>query len=1590
MLKRITDSAARYCRMHRLHSWLGLALMVVAGLGTAFAASTLPTQLFKPIGNTTDSGSGDYISSGSGGLPGTAKYFSYYIEVPPGLPRLVVDIFDADVGVGGDADRTGNRDWDFSTPTWATTATYRLFNPSGVQQTTVFSTGNRTTPAASDNQWLTFYDSSVTTAPAVAGSTEVTTDTAASLNLTVPTQTAVGDLLIAAIARDLDGTTGTVSAPAGWSLLNEGDCPSTACSLALFYRLVTAIPPSPQSFTWTGAQRAAGTMLTLRGVDSTTPFDGVAVANQTGSTTNPVAPGVTTNTANTLVIRVVGAGPNVVFSPPPSHTEVWDNGYGQTGDQAIRGSAATAVQPTAGATGSATFTADTNRWRTATFALRAAPAGSVPPGHWELRVDLSASGGNDINAFGLRAHDGTPGSGGVEIPMYYRPFTQYGTDSATGNNDQVAFVNYPYVTSGCECYSRNWDGDGAGTFAFDRPARSAGSPTFPQVTSFTASGATAWGANTITGWTDRFNAIEYGIWRLRHQSIEWSEGAGNIYTFYMTDFNNTAPPPTAQQQANSMRVYLPTDAGTPPAKPYLAQWVRFDDSGTNPPTLNQPSRYKIRVYVSNPTSQPITFSGSNLVTVRVPGAQTPGNVYYTGTGQVTQGSIVSQPGEGGSGAVTWNPGTVVAGSSAQLTYTVLVTPLQAATDIPVTGTPTLNGTTATYLDETGVATHTLGPLCGLRISTTNAPTQAVLSGLRAFRHRDGVLVRWETASEVGTAGFRLSRWDAATSRFVPVSDELAVALPEAVQGAAYELVDRTADPRAAQIYRVLEVEFDGAERELGVFEVSVEDAPGLTGGDPVARLPWRETAAPSLPGLPDVTGAAPGQLAAKIAVAADGVYYVSADALAPVLGLTPSVVRTRIQTGMLSLTNRGSAVAWLPAAGGNGLYFFGQGIDDTYAAHNIYRISQGRGALIQAAGSAPPPGEGLLESSTVLHSEVDQLAVLALPLDPDGDYWFWELLVAGDAARGRKTLSVSVPAPAATANRATISVAMLGRTSSGVTREHHVRVYLNGNPIGETWWEGITPNTLVASVSQDLLREGDNAVEVEALRDAGVPYSYVYVDSVDLSYLRRHEALASALHVAQPGSQPVTVAGFADAFVKVLDVTSPRAPKLLDKSRIEPGATGFRATFLPTKGSRQLTLASAGGTMSPVRIWRDTPSRLRVPGNSADYLVITAPELVNAAEGLADLRRQRGLRAQVVDLEDVYDEFSYGIPTPKAIRDFLAYVKTSWSGQTPLVVLAGAGTYDYKNLLGLGGNLVPPLLITTPSGLFSSDGSLADVVGSTGRELHGLANKAGGDGLPDLAIGRLPVATSEELAAQVEKIRAFENGKPSEWTGRALLVADNPEGGVDFGADSEGLGALLPSAMVAERVYLGELPLAKAREALKTQWNEGVGFVNYLGHGGLDRWAGEGLLVNADVPTLGSDGQLPLVASMTCVIGRFEAPGLDSLGEALVREPHGGAIAVWAASGVGNHTDSEMLGRYLIGALAAAQARVDDDSAGRPGQDRPTVGDLVLESLARYSGSGAPPSTGLLYNLLGDPALQLHPIPTPPPMTPPPGNDGRP
>ena len=292
----------------------------------------------------------------------------------------------------------------------------------------------------------------------------------------------------------------------------------------------------------------------------------------------------------------------------------------------------------------------------------------------------------------------------------------------------------------------------------------------------------------------------------------------------------------------------------------------------------------------------------------------------------------------------------------------------------------------------------------------------------------------------------------------------------------------------------------------------------------------------------------------------------------------------------------------------------------------------------------------------------------------------------------------------------------------------------------------------------------------------------------------------------------------------------------------------------------------------------------------------------------------------LIDVEDIFDEFSYGTKTPQAIKDFLTRASTSWQTPPRFVLLVGDASFDPRNYLGLGNqDVLPTKLLDTTYMETASDDWFVDF---------------DNDGLPEMAIGRLPVQTAEEAATVVTKLIAYDQAPSGDWATEALMVADLSDT-FDFEGGTQEVDALLPESMTVWSIYRGQAGDEAARAAILGSINEGKLIVNYMGHGAVDLWRGN-VLIASDADSLTNGSALPLVVGMTCLNGFFQTPYVESLAEALLKAENGGAVAIWTSSGL-TDPDAQLLmnkelvrllfngqGLTLGEAIAGAKASTDD------------------------------------------------------------------
>ena len=1166
-----------------------------------------------------------------------------------------------------------------------------------------------------------------------------------------------------------------------------------------------------------------------------------------------------------------------------------------------------------------------NLW--ATFPDIAAPTA----GHWTFLVDTqSTPAGDDVNGFGIRVADGQAnvGAGGVEINVYADTQTMWG---ALGGGASATVTQHPYITSGCDFTHNDFDVDDSLTTDGGSTSLSSRTGAFSANVGL-LSGDNTWLASAITGWTTDQKAIDYGIWSQDFTLVAAPTAGGNLASVWIADPFGAAPPPTAQPEPNSFRIYIGTDVGGTPLKPYFEQELTFK-SGTSPPAVGATTRVAVTVRMTNPTPHAIT-SGQALTTV--PG----GGAVYAGNAQTSAGSsVTSAPSVGGTGNVVWNVGTVAAGATALLAYEIDVTPTSAGQRIPVTGpvNPT-TGSTALYSDETGTAFQA-GPLCELAITEALA-FYANVDSVEAIDHKDGPLVRWSTSSEIGTVGFHVERSDDG-GPFVRVSDTLLGSPRPTPQGGHYTFVDRSRPVAGSTRYRVLEVDRMG---RTDVAAATLVDRRRVMTAKPVTSFVARAvkerpvaTAIDASEAPQIIKKASGGNGPLKFTVDRPGIVALALSDIAAESGQTLSAISLAANARAVSIKRSDVEVPWTLAPTGDAILFYAQPHRDLWSTAQYYLLELTSGTTM-ATRAAVAPDAGAVFQPAFDHKalfDTDVFAATVTATDPNADYWFMDVVSTPGAPT---SIGFELPDALQPQHAATVDITLVGASTINVAGEHQIAVNINGQHVGDFVFEGIQSRTRTFTVDPNVLLRGQNTVTLTGSLANGVQHSYVYVQDFAVTYRRAFEgAPGTQLWFAPDDTQPVAVTRLQGNAPLLFDISDPQSPVQLTDLQVVPDGGSSALRFEPANVERYLVVEPSD-LIAPTRLWRDPVSDLRAQTNRADFVVITIDALAAQAQRLADLRTSQGLNSKVVRLEDVYDEFGHGAPSPYAIKAFIAHAYAHWSLPPRYVVLAGAGSFDHRNIQGLGGNAIPVLMSPTPDGLFATDALFGDV---------------DGDGAPEVAVGRLPAANAIELSRIVDKLLNYAADDGLGWSDHAIVVADSPDEAADFSAVAGSMAGLARTTTfeTIEHAVHGEQSGDRLIDAL----DDGAGWLSYVGHGGLDR-LGQNILSSATVAELDNGDTLPIMTALTCSMSRFAVPGFDSLGETLIAS-EAGAVAVWAATGLADVGPSRELGLQLARAMG-------DSTTER-------FGDAMLSAQQLYAARGGDRHHLSTYTLLGDPAVQL-------------------
>ena len=681
----------------------------------------------------------------------------------------------------------------------------------------------------------------------------------------------------------------------------------------------------------------------------------------------------------------------------------------------------------------------------------------------------------------------------------------------------------------------------------------------------------------------------------------------------------------------------------------------------------------------------------------------------------------------------------------------------------------------------------------------------------------------------------------------------------------------------------------------------------------------------------------------KIAINKNGIYRLSYEYLMS-MGIEPSAIdpkKIEIESAGTNIPIYVEGYEDGKLDPGDFIEFYGVKMDSKYTEENIYWLSwgslgtTGTKSWMMALKDGTPKTPGLKPPVSFFHKEHLEKNFIYDPLKKEtsetADHFFWSALRGQDTKRNQiAPFAINLPyrtSGAIVNSSFKLNVNFQGLTFARGASNHKVKIQLNNTEF-LAQWEGATEFLAEFTASQWLLNRTNwlsmTCEDNNGTSDETDPKWDLYLNWIQFEYWRDFVAEENSLEfstVTFPSvsrTSAFSIKNFNSPDIVIYQIVGSNAVARITNQMVERDGNNYSVTFedditQPTK----YVVTAASATLRPVSLVKDQPSTLYDPANRADYIMITHKDFRKSTERLAEFRRKRGLDVVVVDVEDIYDEFSYGIFDPKAIKRFLKYAYFNWEKIPTYVLLMGDAHWDYKYVFHeqyLKYENYPRIYVPTYHGYNAP-------YGETAMD-HRFVTVSGDDIIPDIFIGRIPAEKLEEADVVVDKIIAYEEDPyRGIWQSRIMLIADDEKSksGDEIFEESrvELASDYIPMGYEVAEVYLrriGEPYLVRKMINMEiNSTDRGVVMLEYAGHGGAHSWAHEYIFSWEDVKKLQNHRKYPFVITTTCENGYFDNPtgGNKSIIELFLLQPKGGAIACLSATrltyGQGNAMFDKML-----------------------------------------------------------------------------------
>lgn len=394
---------------------------------------------------------------------------------------------------------------------------------------------------------------------------------------------------------------------------------------------------------------------------------------------------------------------------------------------------------------------------------------------------------------------------------------------------------------------------------------------------------------------------------------------------------------------------------------------------------------------------------------------------------------------------------------------------------------------------------------------------------------------------------------------------------------------------------------------------------------------------------------------------------------------------------------------------------------------------------------------------------------------------------------------------------------------------------------------------------------------------------------------------------------------------------------------------------------------------------------------AADVLLITSAELADSWKPFAEWKTKQGKSTEVVTVADIAKSYE-GVDVQEKIRKC---VRENIDKKTKWVVLGGdslpggVGVVPdrdtvHKTMWGENKDIPTDIYYLSAT---NWDADNDGIYGEFEDDKTAISYPDGSVGL-----GRIPVRTTEDVEAYTDKVISYESNYPGgdfkdsmtyacEVAGAYAKVRRSWDDHVSKVLPKSGMVRYFSDSTPWDTNTAGDYQLSPANW-VKMINEKKVGKFHFHGHGLIQGWALEDhkMFTAEHVNQLTNKDAYPIITTVSCFTGHYDAAKDPSIAESMLRKADGGAIALVAPCREGKPHFMNPRGDF---ALMEVEGKMDGTTRTMTYfwelgvRDKLTTGEALMKTKAMLAENAKTSAEFHMclceLNLLGDPTIAVHP-----------------